>query len=481
MIQRAPSDRDAYDAMLRTDLSSFTQKAFSIVDPGARYLHNWHIDAKAEYLTACTTGEITRLIINEPPRYLKSISGSVSFPAWVLGKKPSAKFVASSYAKGLALKLSVNTRLVMQDPVYRRVFPGTVLVGDQNEKSRFVTSKRGGRIATSTDSQVTGDGGDYLIIDDPQNPKQASNKDSREKSITWFEQTFYTRLDDKKTGVIILIMQRLHENDLTGYCLEQGGWEHLNLPAVAQKKTIIDFGRIRVVREKGDILHEEREGVEELAKTKKALGEYGWAGQYLQNPVPMTGGMIKRKWVKRYKTPPANPIRIIQSWDTASKAKEINDPSVCSTWFETELWLYLIDVYRERLEFPGLKAACKSLAAKWKPDAVLIEDKSSGIALIQELKAETRIPVIAINPVADKITRMSTESPKFEAGLVYLPESAPWLTDYESEIFKFPLSEDFDQVDSTSQFLNWVSNSARKYAYDPVKAGGNDFKKTGTW
>ncbi|EGG93506.1 phage uncharacterized protein [gamma proteobacterium IMCC1989] len=470
-----------FDALMRSRLSSFIQRSFLTVDPGAQYLHNWHVDLIAEYLTACTNRDIKRLIINIPPRYLKSIAVTVAWPAWVLGNNPSAKFLASSYSDKLSLKHSVDCRLLVQSPWYQRAFPDVHLVKDQNEKSKFVTTERGHRIATSTGGTATGEGGDFLIVDDPHNPRQAESQTERENALDWFDQTFYSRLNDKKNGVIVVVMQRLHEKDLSGHLLAQGDWEHLKIPAIAEKKTIIDFGSIQKTREVGDILHPEREGTEEIEKTKKALGTYGYAGQYQQNPVPAEGGMIKKPWVKRYRVPPANPIRIVQSWDTANKAKEINDPSVCTTWAETKLAYYLLDTWKDRVKYPELKSTAKSLAKKWNPSAVLIEDKASGQQLIQELQADTKIPVIAIEPEGDKITRMSAQSAKVEAGLVFLPDSAAWLPDYERELFMFPLAEHDDQVDSTSQFLKWATNNQQSFGYSPVEGGGNDFKREGAW
>ena len=405
----------------------------------------------------------------------------MAWPAWVLGHDPSSKFLASSYSDKLSLKHSVDCRLVVQSPWYKQVFPGVQLVKDQNEKSKFVTTARGHRIATSTGGTATGEGGDFLIVDDPHNPRQAESSVEREKALEWFDQTFYSRLNDKKNGVIVVVMQRLHEKDLSGHLLAQGGWEHLKIPAIAESKTVYDFGGTTRIRPVGDVLHPERENTKEIDKTKKALGTYGYAGQYQQEPVPAEGGMIKKPWVRHYKTPPANPIRIVQSWDTAYKPNQINDPSVCTTWAETNLAYYLLDVWRDRVEYPRLKSTVKSLAAKWNPTAILVEDKASGQSLIQELKTSTKLPVIAINPENDKLTRMSAQSAKFEAGKVFIPDSAPWLPDFEKELFTFPLAEHDDQVDSTSQFLNWVAGNQHSYEYTPVKAGGNEFKRRGAW
>ncbi len=467
------------DALVRQRLVSFIQRSFFTVDPGKAYLHNWHIDLIAEHLEAATRRDIKRLIINIPPRYMKSISVTVAWPAWVMGHDPTAKFVVSSYADKLSVKHSVDCRLIIQSEWYRRAFPQTILVKDQNEKHKFVTTQRGHRIATSTGGTATGEGGDFLIVDDPHNPRQAESEVERENALTWFDQTFYSRLNDKKNGVIVVVMQRLHEKDLTGHLLEQDDWTHLKIPAIAESAKTYSIGSVRLSRNPGDILHPEREGMPEIEKTKRALGSYGFSGQYQQEPTPAEGGMIKRHWPRRYKTPPAKPIRIVQSWDTAYKPGQINDPSVCTTWAETQLAYYLLHVWRERVDYPTLKQTAINLAAQWSPQAVMIEDKASGQSLIQDLRTTTRLPVIAIDPEGDKLTRMSTQSPVFEAGRVFLPEQAAWLPDYESELHRFPLAEHDDQVDSTSQALLWMCANQRLFEFEPVTS--NDFEQEGAW
>ncbi|MCH9020472.1 MAG: phage terminase large subunit [Proteobacteria bacterium] len=444
------------DAVLRQDLASFTAKTFHTVSPGTRYLDNWHVHLICEHLAACARGEITRLVINMPPRHLKSICVSVAWPAWLLGHDPSARIMAASYSRALSVKHAQDCRLVITAPWYRRLFPGVRLAPDQNEKHKFQTTARGHRIATSVGGTATGEGADVLVVDDPHNPRQALSPTMRQAALDWFDQTYSSRLDDKKRGVIVVVMQRLHERDLTGHLLAKGGWRHLCLPAEAEARTVIDFGAVRVVRAPGARLHPAREGAAEIARGKRELGSYAYAAQYQQRPAPVEGGVVKEAWFKRYAEPPADPRRIVQSWDTAHKAGELNDPSVCGTWAETETGYYLLEVVCRRMEYPALKRAARSLAGKWNPDAILIEDKASGQSLIQDLRAETKLPVIAVRPEADKLTRMSTVSPTIEAGRVFLPETAPWLNDYEAEMMSFPNSAHDDQVDMTSQFLKWA-------------------------
>lgn len=177
------------------------------------------------------------------------------------------------------------------------------------------------------------------------------------------------------------------------------------------------------------------------------------------------GGIIKSAWFRRYGTPPAEFIRIVQSWDTAQKEKQVNDPSACTTWGETRLGRYLLDVFTDRMDHPALKRAIRSQAAKWKPTAILIEDQGSGTSALQDLRSESDLPLIPIQPEGDKVMRAVAVSPLFEAGLVYLPESAPWLTDYENELTIFPQAAHDDQVDSTSQYLKWSTGAYRSLVF----------------
>lgn len=460
-----------FNALMRQSLSAFTQKAFNTVSPSDKYLHNWHIDAMSEALMACYHREIKRLVINIPPRYMKSISGTVAFPCWGIGRDPALQFMCVSYSERLSNKHSVDSRLIINQPWYRAAFPEVILASDQNEKHKFQTTRRGHRIATSMQGVATGEGCNFLIVDDPHNVKKALSDAMRESDIGSFDQTFTSRLNDKKRDVIIIIMQRLHEADLAGHVLKQGGYEHLCLPAECEKRTIIQIGNFKKTREVGEYLHPDREGKKEIEQRKRELGSYGYSGQYQQSPTPVGGGMVKRQWIPRFQHRMERYTRIIHSWDTSYKPQEINDPSVLTVWGEHDRGYDLLYVYRDRIDYPTLKRQAKNFIGAWKPDAVLIEDKASGQSLIQELREdrEVRTAIVAIEPEGDKLTRLATEAAKFEAGMVRIPEQADWLPDYENEIFKFPVAATKDQVDSTSQFLRWAGeNGPVRYEFESL-------------
>ena len=459
-VQRVLEEEIKLREQMRNHLSPFIKKTFQTVDPGATYSHNWHIDLISEYLEAAAQGDIRRLVINIAPRFMKSICVAVAFPAWLIGRNPSEQILSASYSQALSTKHSVDCRLVVKSNWFKNTFPDVALASDMNMKTEFVTTQRGHRIATSVGGTATGRGGGFLLVDDPVDPLRAMSDTERTTANDWFDQTYSTRLNNEKTGCIIIIMQRLHVDDLTGHVLKKGGWEHLRIPMEAERNEIFDFGRVKHTRKKGDMMHEERFGKKEAKNKKTELGSYGWAGQFQQRPSPLEGGMVNLSWFNRYGAIPKreNVIRVIQSWDTAQKAKEVNDPWGGGTWFETEKGYYLVDSINQRMTYPDGKRTVIGWFDKWQPDVLLIEDKSSGEALIQDLRVHPSraFPVIAIQPDGDKVTRMSTASPIIEAGNCWLPERAPWLVDFEQEIANFPNSADKGQVDQTSQFLNWV-------------------------
>ncbi|MDX2095177.1 MAG: phage terminase large subunit [Alphaproteobacteria bacterium] len=459
-MRNTPSERQVrvkFDAASRVHFSLFLRRVLATVDPAARYAHNWHMDAIAEYLAACAAGQVTRLIINLPPRMLKSTMVSVAWPAWLLGHQPSQRIMAACYAQSLSLKHSTDCRVVMQAPWYRKLFAHTRLTNDQNEKEKFTTTQRGYRRAVSVGGAAIGEGGNILIIDDPLNPLQASHHHQRVAVNQWFDHTWATRLDDKQHGVMLLVMQRLHPEDLSGYLLEKGGWEHLSLPAIAPEKTTIQIGSFRHTRARGDVLHVAREPLPVLERLKMDLGSANFNAQYQQMPVAQAGGLVHAHWLARVApTVVLEGERYVQSWDTGVKAGAANDPSACATFALRDGVHVLVDMLVVRLEYPELKRAMVHHAARYCPEAILIEDKASGQSLLQDIRRETDLPVIACLPNADKVTRLLRVTPLMEAGKLALPTYAPWLAAFEQELFQFPDGAHDDQVDALSQYLNWV-------------------------
>ena len=224
-----------YYTILRHDFYSFMERSFYELNPDAKFFPNWHIELLASELEACWRGETKRLIICVPPRSLKSHCASIAFPAWLLGQNPSAQIICASYGQELANKLALDCRTLMNSPLYRKSFP-TRLSNQKQAVSEFMTDAHGFRLATSVGGVLTGRGGDYLIIDDPLKPDEALSETQRNTVNEWYQHTLYSRLNNKSTGCVILIMQRLHEDDLAGHLLEQGGWKLLRFPAIAVER-----------------------------------------------------------------------------------------------------------------------------------------------------------------------------------------------------------------------------------------------------
>jgi predicted phage terminase large subunit-like protein len=449
-----------YEAALREDFASFVARCFCNLNPQTDLAMNWHIEVIAEKLTAVQQGKIRRLIINLPPRHLKSLMASIAFPAWCLGHDPSAQILCVSYAQDLADKLARDCRSVMMSRWYRWIFP-TRLAPQRQAVQEFVTTRQGYRLATSTGGVLTGRGADIIIIDDPLKPDEALSVAQRKAANEWFDHTLYSRLNDKQHGAIVIVMQRLHEDDFVGHVLAQEPWEVLSFPAIAEADEV---HRIETIwglecfrRRQGEALHPEREPLDTLDRIRCTVGEYNFAGQYQQSPAPLGGGLVKAEWFKRYRESdrPEPFDRIVQSWDTANKATELSDFSVCTTWGIKAKHLFLIGLFRRRLDYPALKRAVREQQSLFNANEVLIEDKASGTQLIQELVDEGCHAVTRYEPTCDKIMRLHAQTALIENGFVYIPETAPWLAEYVHEMTVFPNGKHDDQVDSTAQFLDW--------------------------
>jgi predicted phage terminase large subunit-like protein len=463
------ADQQVLAALLRTDLTAFVHKAFNTVSPGDIYHHNWHIEAITHELRRCRGGENTRLLISQPPRSLKSICSSVAFVAWALGHDPALRFICVSYSQELAAELARQFRLVIDSDWYRGLFPKMRLVKDTG--TQCVTSG-GGRIATSIGGTITGRGADIIIVDDPLKAEDAASETARTEVIKWYSSTLATRLNDKQRGVIIVVMQRLHEEDLAGHLLEQGGWRHLDLPAIAIEDQRIRIGPASADvhhRKEKSVLHPEREPLATLDRIKADLGSLAFSAQYQQRPVPIEGNLIKREWFHSYdELPTVSPgTRIVQSWDVAGTVTARSDFSVCTTWAICRKDFYLLDAWRGRLEYPDLKRKVIALQREHDAVTVLIEKSDLGLNLVQDLAADSPRGFpnpIRIAPQADKVTRMVAESARIEAGHVVLPRDAPWLGEFLNELMAFPNGRHDDQVDSVSQFLNWAWHHAGRGA-----------------
>jgi len=479
---------DEVDKILsEKSLAEFLKCMWSTIDPHD-YVHGWHIDAISDHVMAVINKEILRLAVNIPPRHCKSSIISVATTPWAWINHPELQFVYFSYASSLSIRDGVKSRRILEGPKYKSWFGDRFkLTSDQNTKIRFDNDKGGYRISTSVTGVATGEGGDILIIDDANNVQEAESDIIRTGVNDWFDEVIQSRLNDPKTGALIEIQQRSHAKDLTGHIMSKYGddYVYLVLPGryecdSRRKMSLRTFHGFTDPRtEEGQLLWEERFGEKEMATLEKGLGPYGTAGQIQQRPAPREGAMIPLDKFQRYKTMPPQEtwLRLSISFDTALKETELHAYSVGEVWVETSAGLFLLYVWRKKARYPELKRVAKLICDEWQPNEILIEDKSSGSVLIQDLREERKYPVKAIEPgLMDKIMRMEVEASAIEAGYCWLPENADvevhsgvalhkctWLTEFESECIDFPNSEYKDQIDPMSQYLKTVRLRRQKY------------------
>jgi len=435
-----------------------------------------HLIALAEKLEAIERGEIKRLIVLIPPRYGKSEQISLRFPCWCLGRNPEIQLVQAGYAESISLTHSRRARDIFISPACKTLFPDVYfrperagqenIIPERQAAHEWGTRQGGSYYAVGIGGGLTGRGFDIGIIDDPvKDSEEADSITYRERAWEWYQKVFRTR--GHPGAAIIIVMTRWHEDDLVGRLLEQSRkdptsdqWEILHFPAIKD----------------GQPLWPERYSLEDLERTRSSIGSRSFEALYQGNPTIATGQIIKREWWQYYEEPPEFRY-IIQSWDTAFKDKQQNDYSVCTTWGIVRNGIYLIGLWRAKVEYPELKRGAEALYLKHRPRRVLIEDKASGQSLIQELRRNTRIPLLAIKVDQNKVARANAATPLIEAGKVYLPKYATWLHDFVEECAAFPNAAHDDMVDSLTQTINYLVNPGPREGiavYDAMADYGDD-------
>lgn len=477
-------------ALLSEDFKSFVHKVFLELNPNTEYKYNWHIDVLWHHMMNVMGGSEKRLIVNMPPRHLKSIVCSVAFPAFILGHNPSDTIICVSYAEDFAIRLALDCRKIMETDWYKEIFPATRLNPAKKAVNDFMTTRGGGRFATSVGGVLTGRGADYLIIDDPIKADDAKSETVRNGVNEWSRNTLYSRLNDKKEGKILLIMQRVHQVDLTGYFLEGGGFKLIRMPSIAMEDEVWTArdritGRIQTFkRAVGEALHPAREDVNVLNGIKDDIWSLNFAGQYQQDPMAEDGGIIKKEYIKYYdpKILPTSKDRwtsyeayidkIVTSWDTAYRTKSNNDYSVGITFIQMSNGkIYVADVIREKLEAPALLARIR-LHSEYITDKYaggygyqpvnVVESIGAGISLAQILKKDYRVKVQEGFSREDKETRLRMVSYLLETGKCMFPNNNPsWLEPLLRELFAFPIGKHDDQCDALSQGLLFLSKGPR--------------------
>lgn len=476
----------AVDAELaRRCLSDFVRLMWPVIEPAAPIRWAWYLDAICEHLEAVTRGEIRRLIVNMPPRHLKSSVISVLWPCWEWLQDPTIRYLTASYRLDLAVRDSVRSRRVMATPLYRALIrPDRTwkFTSDQNEKSRYENDRTGVRLCTAPGAGTTGEGGNRRIVDDPHDVRGVVSDTERKATLEWLDIAFSSRANDPKRDAMVVVMQRLHENDATAHLLGQGGYEHLCLPTLyecdspARRTTSIGFIDPRT--EEGELLSPDHMGPAEVAEAKLRLGSAGFAAQHQQRPAPASGLMFQRAWFRRWDVLPPKFDEVMCSVDLAFRGKgdrrsaaaeveNLVDPDYCvfDIWGRVGSNLYLVDERRGQWDFVRAMREMIELCAQY-PQAKkkLIEAKANGDALISMLK--DKIPgIVPFEPGAhgSKVQRATSCVPYVEAGNIHIPSARvfAWSEQWLDELCTFPLAKNDDRVDAFSQVcITWLSDGA---------------------
>ena len=483
-------------------LRNFVMCAWDVLEPITPLVWNWHMDficsvlqKEAERIAAREPKRYD-LIINVPPRTLKSTILSKCLPAWVWTRWPGQKFLTTSYSGDLALEHAVQCRHLIQSDWYQELWGNRFqLTSDQNVKSYYENDSGGYRMASSVGATATGRGGDWVMVDDALSADQAKSEIERLNCINWWKGTMYSRLNDQRVGIRIIIMQRLHEQDLTGYIVsDEQMRKHYMLVCLPAEETDEIQPKELARFYKSGLLFPDRLSRPVLTDTRVMLGDYEYAGQYLQRPAPLEGGHFKRQnwryWKPRgsilpdvsmriadkvYTCPvvelPATFDDVVDSWDCAFK--ELDDASyvVGQKWARVGADKFLLNQSRQRMAFPETVDAIRTLHGQPpRCSGVLIEDKANGPAVISQLKREIA-GIIPVQPRGSKEARAMPYSRQQQAGNLYLPHPAiaKWVDEFISEHASFPAGANNDQVDSGSQAIDNMSSKRRVI---PNYAGG---------
>lgn len=450
----------AYWAAVKSNLWVFLRHSFDTIYPRKPYLDNWHIHAITHALAKSIEGDMPRLIINLPPRQLKSFITSVVLPAFILGLDSTAKIICISYSDELARTLSRDFKRIVESAWYRAIFPEVRCT--KTTENEFVTSAGGGRYATSVGGTLTGRGGDFIIVDDPIKPEAAQSEAARATTNDWYRSTLLSRLDDKEKSVLIIVMQRLHVNDLTGFAEAGGGFFRLSFPAIATADETIAIGPTEsYFRQEGEALHEERESLRTLERIRDGIGSYNFEAQYQQNPEAPEGGMFKRKWFRIIHEMPA--IGSGGSWyvsiDSALSTSETADYSAISLIYANKDGYHVTFAERGRWDYETLKARTLAYIKRYGPETTfIVEAAGSGVSLILALR-KAGIRCFHYYPKDEKVTRAAYALPIIHSGRVLIldkPGQNDWVEAYINEFVTFPHGRFDDQVDSLVQFLPWA-------------------------
>lgn len=442
------------DLLAQHDLGFFTERVFGTVSPNDIYEHNWHIDCIAEHLRACERGEIRRLIVNMPPRMLKSISISIAWPAWLLMRNSREQIMMASYTSGLIGSMTLKVREVIRSEWYQRIAAVTLA----KELENWLRTTDGGQLySTGVGGTVTGFGGRYLIVDDPLDPEQALSDVERKKANNWIGSTFLNRFNDRRTGCAVVVMQRLHSDDVTGMLEEMGGWHKLCLPGEFKERRTISMGGKVWDMAQGDVLDSRRLTPEVIAQTKREyLDPFKYEAQINQNPTPDDGMFFKKEWWQFYDadTVPKNLRKYGASDFAVSDGEGDYTVHVVVGVDPLDNW-YVLECYRERVDSLTWASAQVDMMEAHKPVCWFEESGAIWRAvdpLIRKVMAERSVYTYRreVASVADKETRAQSLRGLAAMRKIYLPKNASFTTALLDELCKFPMAKHDDQVDALS-------------------------------
>lgn len=457
--------------LCRLSLADFAQRAWRVLEPAAELKWGWLLNAICRHLEAVTEGTINRLLMNVPPGSMKSLLTGVIWPAWEWGPRgmPHMRYVGTAHEEQLAIRDSRRCRDLIKSDWYQELWP-IELLADLDGKREFGNTGKGIRQARSFTS-MTGVRGDRIILDDPISADSANSTAKLEAARIAFTETLPTRINNEKSAIVV-IMQRLHEKDVSGVILEMGlPYVHLCIPMRFDPahRCTTSIGWTDPRTKTGELMFPERFAEAQVAELERTLGSYGSAGQLQQRPAPRGGGIIRLEWFQYWRNLPQLEFRVI-TVDTAQKTAEANDYSVLQCWARSTVGhAIMIDQIRGKWEAPELLVQARSFWIKHINSPIpihqkatlrgmYVEDKVSGTGLIQTLRREG-VPVLPLQRHKDKISRGHDASPFIESGNVLLPEDAPWLSDFLAEVESFPSGTHDDQIDPMLDAINLVQRT----------------------
>ncbi len=453
-------------------LHDFIKMSWGQVEPSQPFIDSWHVGVLAEHYQACANGEIDRLVVNLPPGMSKSRITCVFFPSWAWIKNPGLRWMFASYDIGLTMRDASDSLDLMQSAWYKKRWGDKFMLPKVSPIGNIENGAGGWRFATSVDGKAVGRHADIQGIDDPLKPKDLT-KVALEDTKRWLQNTMASRWRKPGLNCRILIMQRVHTDDTAAHMLAEGA-VHVCLPMEYVPRVQVESkwgGDPRTVE--GELLCPERFDDKAVAMLKKEMGGMVASAQLQQDPVPEGGAVFKLAWFKTWKVLPAKFAQIIMSWDCTFKGTDASDFVVGQVWGRVGGEYWLIDQVKGRWTFSETVAQIRKFIRKH-PKAIkkIIEDKANGSAVIDTLHKEIS-GIIAVNPEGGKEARANAVQPFFEAGNVYIPDAkvVDWVDDYTTEMCKFPLGKNDDQVDSTSQALLYL-HQGRSYLTDAMKRMG---------